>query len=67
MIPAVRFEANACNTLENSESAPSAGCTDRTTSLDRYATLATGDQLIGQSMLHICIKGPTTRSRAGHR
>lgn len=48
IIPGVRFKANVCNDLENSESAPSAGCTDRTTLLDRYAILATGSQLFSQ-------------------
>lgn len=52
IIPGVRFEANACNDVENSESAPSAGCTDRTTLLHKYAILATSNQLTGQSMLH---------------
>lgn len=42
--PGVLLEAAACRVLENSESAPRAGCTDNTTSLDRYATLATVKQ-----------------------
>lgn len=41
MIPGVRFEASECKCLENSESEPSAGCTDRTISLEVYAILAT--------------------------
>ena len=41
MIPGVRFAARECRCLENSESTPRAGCTDRMTSLDAYAIRAT--------------------------
>lgn len=41
MIPGVRFEASERNCVENSESAPRAGCTDSTMSLVAYAILAT--------------------------
>ena len=41
MIPGVRFEASEYNCLENSESVPSAGCTESTISLEVYAILAT--------------------------
>lgn len=51
MIPDVCFEDNACKCLENSESAPRAGCTDSTTSLDAYATLATIVEWIDQRQL----------------
>jgi len=61
IIPGVRSEANACNDLENSESAPSAGWTDRTMSLDRYAILATDRQLINQC----CTNMETPRPRRG--
>ena len=47
--PGVRFEASECNCLENSESAPRAGCTDSTTWLEVYAILATAVPRINQS------------------
>jgi hypothetical protein len=50
MSPGVCFEDNACKCFENSESAPRAGCTDSTTSLDVYATLATIAQWICQTL-----------------
>lgn len=48
VIPGVRFEASACNWVENSELAPRAGCTDNTISLDAYAILATVAQRVSQ-------------------
>ena len=49
-IPGARFDNNACSCLENSESAPSAGCTDNMTSLDTYAILATVAQCSSQQV-----------------
>ena len=40
-MPGTFLDESAWRCFENSESTPSAGCTDSITSLDRYATLAT--------------------------
>ena len=48
MMPGTFFDESVCSCFENSESAPSAGCTERITSLDRYATLATVFQRVCQ-------------------
>ena len=48
MIPGVRFEASERKCLENSESEPSAGCTDSTISLEVYAIRATATRRINQ-------------------
>ena len=48
-MPGTFFDESACRCFENSESAPSAGCTERIVSLDKYAILATVVQRVCQS------------------
>lgn len=55
-MPGMFFDESACRCFENSESAPSAGCTERITSLDKYATLATVVQRVCQPNARIADK-----------
>ena len=47
-MPGTLLDESAWRCLEKSESAPSEGCTETITSLDRYAILATVVQLLCQ-------------------
>ena len=55
-MPGMFFDESACRCFENSVSAPSAGCTERITSLDKYATLATVVQRVCQPNARIAEK-----------